>query len=195
MQKRVNSGVLALWSCIFFCIPSIFCTNICLFLKIGYPLVSCWLASLVISFKGVIGNLCWKLCWSFCCWSPDHRHGIDTILGREVDPGGDSPNALGENQQFSLQIMFTSCPFNWAIVRYFPWKFAHMYSAAEIWSPGRQMRPMNSPGDPRSLHWWSIWQKIFQNETGHNIHWYRDANHYSFCLIITHFGAANLIFA
>ena len=29
-------------------------------------------------------------------------------------------NALGENRQFSLQIMITSCPFNSAIVRYFP---------------------------------------------------------------------------
>ena len=29
-------------------------------------------------------------------------------------------------------------------------------SAAEIWSPGRQLRPMNQTGDPRSYHGWSI---------------------------------------
>ena len=32
-----------------------------------------------------------------------------------------------------------------------------LFSAAEIWSPGRQMRPTNRPGDPRSHHRWSIW--------------------------------------
>ena len=36
-------------------------------------------------------------------------------------------NALGENRQFSLQIMFISCPFNSAIVWYVSSKFAHMY--------------------------------------------------------------------
>ena len=34
-------------------------------------------------------------------------------------------NALGESRPFSL-IMFTSYPFNWAIVRYFSSKFAHV---------------------------------------------------------------------
>ena len=35
-------------------------------------------------------------------------------------------NAVGENRQFSLQIMLTSCHFNSAIVRYFPSTFANM---------------------------------------------------------------------
>ena len=30
-------------------------------------------------------------------------------------------------------------------------------SAAEIWSPGCQMRPMNPPGTPSSHHRWSVW--------------------------------------
>ena len=34
------------------------------------------------------------------------------------------------------------------------------FSAAEIWSPGRQMRPMNPPGDPRSYHRWSVWRPM-----------------------------------
>ena len=34
------------------------------------------------------------------------------------------------------------------------------FSAAEIWSPGRQMRPMNPPGDPRSHHRWSVWRPM-----------------------------------
>ena len=33
-------------------------------------------------------------------------------------------------------------------------------SAAEIWSPGRQMWPMNPPGDPRSYHRWSVWRPM-----------------------------------
>ena len=35
-----------------------------------------------------------------------------------------------------------------------------MGSAAEIRSPGRQMRPMNPPGDPRPYHRWSIWRPM-----------------------------------
>ena len=33
-------------------------------------------------------------------------------------------------------------------------------SAAEIRSPGRQMRPMNPQGDPRSYHSWSVWRPM-----------------------------------
>ena len=33
-------------------------------------------------------------------------------------------------------------------------------SAAEIWSLGRQMRPMNPSGDPRSYHRWSVWRPM-----------------------------------
>ena len=33
-------------------------------------------------------------------------------------------------------------------------------SAAEIRSPGRHMRHMNPPGDPRSYHRWSVWQPM-----------------------------------
>ena len=33
-------------------------------------------------------------------------------------------------------------------------------SAAAIWSPGRQSRPMNPPGDPRSYHRWSVWRPM-----------------------------------
>ena len=33
-------------------------------------------------------------------------------------------------------------------------------SAAETRSPGRQMRPMNPTGDPRSYHGWSVWQPM-----------------------------------
>ena len=36
----------------------------------------------------------------------------------------------------------------------------YMYSAAEIWSPGRQMQPMNPLGDPRSYHRWSVWRPM-----------------------------------
>ena len=36
-------------------------------------------------------------------------------------------NGLGENRQFSLQIMFISHPFSSAIARYFPLKFTHVY--------------------------------------------------------------------
>ena len=50
----------------------------------------------------------------------------------EVDLGRDSSNALGENRQFSLQIIFTSCSFNLAIVRYFPSKSAHIFVAYTI---------------------------------------------------------------
>ena len=32
--------------------------------------------------------------------------------------------------------------------------------AAEIRSPGRQMRPMNQRGDPRSYHRWSVWRPM-----------------------------------
>ena len=35
-----------------------------------------------------------------------------------------------------------------------------LLSAAEIWSPGRQMRPMNPPSDPRSYHRWSVWRPM-----------------------------------
>ena len=56
-------------------------------------------------------------------------------------------------------------------------------SAAEIRSPGRQMRPMNPTGDPRSYHGWSIWRpmnylcfaKIFRKKSGQttpHMHWY-----------------------
>ena len=33
-------------------------------------------------------------------------------------------------------------------------------SAAEIWSPGCQMRPMNPQGDPTSCHRWSVWRPM-----------------------------------
>ena len=33
-------------------------------------------------------------------------------------------------------------------------------SAAEIRSPGRQMRPTNRPGDPWSYHRWSVWRPM-----------------------------------
>ena len=54
-------------------------------------------------------------------------------------------------------------------------------SAAEIWSPSRQMQPMNPPGDPRSHPRWFVWRPMdslgfaetFWNETGHTIHWYQ----------------------
>ena len=42
-------------------------------------------------------------------------------------------------------------------------------SAAEIWSPGRQMRPMNPPGYPRSHHRWSVWRPM--NSLGNISEW------------------------
>ena len=36
----------------------------------------------------------------------------------------------------------------------------HQHSAAEIQSPGHQIRPMNPPGDPRSYHRWSVWRPM-----------------------------------
>ena len=54
--------------------------------------------------------------------------GNELFSGAKSTPAGiPQTNALGENRQFSLQIMFTSCPFNSATVRYFPSKFAHMH--------------------------------------------------------------------
>ena len=35
----------------------------------------------------------------------------------------------------------------------------HIY-AAGICSPGRQIRPVNPPGDPRSHHWRSVWRPM-----------------------------------
>ena len=48
--------------------------------------------------------------------------GVESALARIV-----ITNALWENRQFSLQIMFILYPFNSAIVRYFPSKFASMH--------------------------------------------------------------------
>ena len=42
----------------------------------------------------------------------------------------------------------------------FCWSCAVKSSAAEIWSPGRQMRPMNPPGGPGSYHRWSVWRPM-----------------------------------
>ena len=56
-------------------------------------------------------------------WSiPTKFSGVKSILA-----GIPLTNALCENRQFSLQIMFTSCPFNSSIVRYFLSKLEHMY--------------------------------------------------------------------
>ena len=53
---------------------------------------------------------------------------IRLILGHESTLAGiPLTNTLGENRQFSLQIMFTSCPFNSTTIRYFLSKITHMY--------------------------------------------------------------------
>ena len=64
-----------------------------------------------------------------------HIDGLYTIVnGVMIFSGAKSilvgiplTNALGENRQFFLQIMFTSCHLNSAIVQYLLSKFAHMY--------------------------------------------------------------------
>ena len=63
-------------------------------------------------------------------------------------------NTLGENRQFSLQIMFTSCHFNSVIVWYFPSKFAHMYLCGIhyqlLWS---NCNKVNSFKDVDAINW------------------------------------------
>ena len=57
-------------------------------------------------------------------------------------------------------------------------------SAAEIWSPGRQMRPMNPLGDPRSHHRWSVWRPLNSLGFAENI---SERNRtYDFTVIVVH---------
>ena len=54
---------------------------------------------------------------------------------------------------FITQGMFSESGFHWGKRSE---AAAAQPSAAEIWLQGRQMRPMNPTGDPRSYHGWSV---------------------------------------
>ena len=63
-------------------------------------------------------------------------------------------NAHSENRQFSLQIMFSSSPFNSVTVCYFPSRFAHIYLCGINY---QRLRPncckSNSFGDTDVINW------------------------------------------
>ena len=55
------------------------------------------------------------------------RRGLQFSGAKSTMAGIPLTNTLGENRQFSLQIRFTSCPFNSGLIQYFLSKFAHMH--------------------------------------------------------------------
>ena len=63
-------------------------------------------------------------------------------------------------------------------------------SAAEIRSPGRQMRPMNPPGDPRSFHRWSVWRPMDSLGFAENVSQWNWTDHSTDALISNIHGAS-----
>ena len=86
----------------------------------------------------------------------DGQTQVTTITLRPKRP------RVKKSKEIMCNLMFDSVAAN------SPWA-RPLISAAKIWSPGHQMRPMNPPGDPRSHHRWSVWRPMNSWGFGGNI--------------------------
>ena len=82
-----------------------------------------------------------------------------------------------------MEVLPHPLAFHWSLCVGAQLTLDSLCSAAEIRLPGRQIRPMNPPGDPRSYHRWSVWWPMDSLGFAENVSWWKWTDHSTDALI------------